>query len=82
MPTPSVARMISTEDEISSAVDDSLLALRHWAEERDYAGYEPFGILNSPLLQGRWARWWPRSSSLVSGLAGRHLRRRALLYCS
>jgi len=41
MPAPSVARMISTEDEISSAVDDSLLALLHWAEERDYAGYEP-----------------------------------------
>jgi hypothetical protein len=52
MPTPSVARMIRTEDEISSAVDDSLFALQHWAEEQDYAGYEPFDILNSPLLSG------------------------------
>jgi hypothetical protein len=78
MPTPSAARMISTEDEISSAVDDSLLALQHWAEERDYAGYEPFDILNSPLLQGRWARWWPLAIMLIqfgkrfAGLRLRH----------
>jgi hypothetical protein len=78
MPTPSVARMIRTEDEISSAVDDSLFALQRWAEEQDYAGYEPFDILNSPLLQGRRPRWWPLAIMLIqfgkrfAGLRLRH----------
>jgi hypothetical protein len=78
MPTSSAARIVSTGYEISSAVDHSLLALQHWAEERDYAGYEPFDILNSPLLQGRWARWGPLAIMLIqfgkrfAGLRLRH----------
>lgn len=51
--------MTRTADEIPSAVDRSLLPLQEWVEKRDYAGHEPFDILNSPLLQGRWARWRP-----------------------
>lgn len=31
-------------------------ALRAWMESRQFAGYEPFDLLNSPLLAGRWAR--------------------------
>jgi hypothetical protein len=44
---------------ISSAVDRSIQALQNWVEERNYAGVEPFDILNSPLLQHRWVRGWP-----------------------
>ena len=59
MPTTPAALMASAADEISSAVDSPLFALQNWVEQRDYAGHEPFDILSSPLLQCRWARWWP-----------------------
>ena len=52
-------------DEISAAVDRSLFALKSWVEKRDYAGHEPFDILSSPLLRGRWARWWPLAMVLI-----------------
>ena len=45
--------------EISGVVNSSILALQNWVEERNYAGHEPFDILNSPLLHSRWARSWP-----------------------
>jgi hypothetical protein len=51
--------MTSVTDEIPLNVDRALLTLTNWVEHRDYAGYEPFDILNSPLLRGRWARQWP-----------------------
>lgn len=78
MPTNPPALMASTADEISSVVDCSLLVLRHWVEQRDYAGHEPFDILSSPLLQGRWARWWPLAIPFVQfgkRFAGLQLRR-------
>jgi hypothetical protein len=31
-------------------------ALRRWIETRQFAGYEPFDLLNSPYLGGPWAR--------------------------
>jgi hypothetical protein len=46
--------------EISNALD----SLRLWVEEREYAGYEPYDLLNSPRLAGIW----PRSSVLSSAL--------------
>jgi hypothetical protein len=49
----------SAGNEISSAVNESLLTLQAWVERHDYAGYEPFDILNAPLLRGQWARSWP-----------------------
>jgi len=52
-------------DDLAKTVDNSLRTLRHWMEERDYAGYEPFDILSSPLLRGRWARWWPIAIGLI-----------------
>jgi hypothetical protein len=30
--------------------------LRGWIEGRQFAGYEPFDLLNSPYLRGNWAR--------------------------
>ena len=30
--------------------------LRSWMEHRNFAGFEPFDLLNSPWLQGKWAR--------------------------
>jgi hypothetical protein len=30
--------------------------LRTWIETRQFAGYEPFDLLNSPYLRGAWAR--------------------------
>jgi uncharacterized protein YyaL (SSP411 family) len=34
----------------------ALEALRGWIETRQFEGYEPFDLLNSPYLSGRWAR--------------------------
>ncbi len=34
----------------------ALEALRAWIETRQFAGYEPFDLLNSPYLGGAWAR--------------------------
>ena len=31
-------------------------ALRAWIESRQFEGYEPFDLLNSPYLTGSWAR--------------------------
>jgi rhamnogalacturonyl hydrolase YesR len=64
--------------DISGAVDHSLVALRSWIEERDYAGYEPFDILSSPLLRSRWARSWPLAIAFIQfgkRYAGLKLRR-------
>ena len=46
--------LASTSEELSSAVDQSLLTLQKWVEKHRFAGYEPFDILNSPLFEGRW----------------------------
>lgn len=40
----------------SSSLTEALEALRMWIEARQFAGYEPFDILNSPYLRQAWAR--------------------------
>jgi hypothetical protein len=40
----------------SSNLTQALQALRTWIETRQFAGYEPFDLLNSPYLSGAWAR--------------------------
>jgi hypothetical protein len=35
---------------------DAVQALRTWIESRQFEGYEPFDLLNSPYLAGAWAR--------------------------
>jgi hypothetical protein len=40
----------------SSRLIQAIEALRTWIETRQYAGYEPFDLLNSPYLSGAWAR--------------------------
>lgn len=35
---------------------DAIQALRTWIESRQFKGYEPFDLLNSPYLSGPWAR--------------------------
>ena len=35
---------------------EAIKALRDWIESRRFEGYEPFDLLNSPYLSGRWAR--------------------------
>ncbi len=69
---------VNAGDGISPAVDESLLALRNWVESHNYAGYEPFDILSSPLLRGRWARSWPLAIALIQfgkRFAGLRIRR-------
>jgi hypothetical protein len=39
-----------------SSLPKAVEALRTWIEERDFTGYEPFDLLNSPYLRGVWAR--------------------------
>ena len=40
----------------SPSLTRGLEALRRWIETRQFAGYEPFDLLNSPYLSGAWAR--------------------------
>ncbi len=40
----------------SSTLRQAVEALRTWIEFRQYVGYEPFDLLNSPYLGGAWAR--------------------------
>lgn len=40
----------------SSILRQAVEALRAWIENRQFAGYEPFDLLNSPYLGGAWAR--------------------------
>jgi hypothetical protein len=40
----------------SSSLIQALEALRTWMESRQFAGYEPFDLLNSPYLSHAWAR--------------------------
>ena len=42
----------------SSGLVEAIQALRTWIESRQFAGYEPFDLLNSPYLSGHlaWAR--------------------------
>jgi hypothetical protein len=49
------ARASVTQAE-SSELIQAIQALRTWIESRQYAGYEPFDLLNSPYLSGSWAR--------------------------
>jgi hypothetical protein len=37
----------------------AIRSLRSWMESRQFAGYEPFDLLNSPYLQSRWMRRFP-----------------------
>ena len=37
----------------SPSLTEALEALRSWIETRQFAGYEPFDLLNSPYLSGR-----------------------------
>jgi len=40
----------------SPSLTQALEALRRWIETRQFAGYEPFDLLNSHYLSGAWAR--------------------------
>jgi hypothetical protein len=78
MPTSPALLMTTTSEGISSRVGGSLIALQHWVERRNYAGYEPFDLLNSSLLQGRWAPRGPFAIFFIQfgkRFAGLRLRR-------
>jgi hypothetical protein len=40
----------------SSELVEAIQALRTWIEATQFAGYEPFDLLNSPYLSGAWTR--------------------------
>jgi hypothetical protein len=55
----------------------AIQGLRTWIESRRFEGYEPFDLLNSPYLRGRWARQVPVAVPLIQfgkRFAGRRLR--------
>jgi hypothetical protein len=64
-----IANELRATHEVASELAGALELLRLWVEERDYAGHEPYDLLNSPWL----ARIWGHGSFLSSGLiqAGR-----------
>ena len=57
---------------------EAVQALRTWIESRQFKGYEPFDLLNSPYLAGAWARKpFPGIVLIQAGkrFAGQRLRR-------
>ncbi len=69
------------ETGIASEITRSIGELVAWLKACNYAGYEPYDILNSPLLSGDWARRQPfatlfiQSAKRFGGLRLRHLLR-------
>ena len=43
----------------------AIQGLRTWMESRQFEGYEPFDLLNSPYLRGTWARQLPLAILLI-----------------
>ena len=65
-----------TQDEPSELVH-AIRGLRTWIESRHFEGYEPFDLLNSPYLRGKWARQLPLAVLLIQfgkRFAGQRLR--------
>jgi hypothetical protein len=52
--TQTANALAQIQDQVSCAVSK----LQEWIEVRDYAGYEPYDILNAPVFSGTW---WRRS---------------------
>ena len=46
----------------SSGLVEAIQALRTWMESRQFAGYEPFDLLNSPYLSGSFLGSWARKA--------------------
>jgi hypothetical protein len=46
-------------------LDQAIRALLIWGESRNFAGYEPFDLLNSAYLRGAWARKPPLAILLI-----------------
>src|SRR5581483_3698300 len=71
--SPNCGRLLGSEWEF----DEVLHRLVLWLEERDYAGYEPYDLLNSKYLRG-WARRQPFATFFVQSgkrFGGEALRR-------
>jgi hypothetical protein len=45
-----------TKGALSESLTQTLETLRTWIETRQFAGYDPFDLLNSPYLSGAWTR--------------------------
>jgi hypothetical protein len=61
----------------SEVVVDARRRLETWIRVRDYQGYEPYDLLNSPALSGQWARRRPFNILLLQlgrRFAGEQLR--------
>ncbi len=56
---------IATRRPYAAELATALEQLRAWAEERDYAGHEPYDVLNSPHLSGVWKHSALVSSALI-----------------
>ncbi len=54
----------------SGGIDDALSLLEAWLKARDYAGHEPYDMLNSPYFKGRWAERQPMATLIIQ--AGKH----------
>ena len=81
-PTTAPVRTLSVvyDARFSGALDRVIRGLHEWLAEGDYAGYEPYDLLNSPYLRG-WARRQPFATCFIQsgrrfgGLALRRLLR-------
>jgi len=71
------ALAVATPAPLETEFDSALLGLHHWLQARDYAGYEPYDVLNSPFL-GTWAQHQPFATLLIQSakrIGGLPLRR-------
>jgi hypothetical protein len=59
---PLIVRAVEQPTEM---VDSALRELQEWIELRDYSGFEPYDILNSPFFSSAWLRRSYASTALV-----------------
>lgn len=65
-------------DAVATALQAAVEMIQHWLASRDYSGYEPYDILNSPYLSAGLLRRPPLSVALIQfgrRLGGARIRR-------
>ena len=62
---PILARSTRVPFPTNTAIDQAIVDLQAWTESRNYAGYDPFDLLNSPFLGARALHEWPLGIAFI-----------------
>jgi hypothetical protein len=57
-------RFRAADPQMVARLATAISAVGTWMKQRDYAGYDPFDLLNSPFFSGAWARRFPFSLAI------------------